>query len=188
MKTRIVILVIIALFISGCNKKSPKTQEKIVKPPKEATLEDFVTDAAKFVEEKGFLKKKESKLINTEGYSIKGEDSLVKVVRFVPFKEFWKYDDLKPILKENPLSVRVIFKSGRSLKIEDYEDFCDNYSAEEDYVYQVDPRPKYIVYAGDKAILIGQDGKVWRSHEKIKSEKEQGEFHPLNFISINYFA
>lgn len=166
MKTKSLLLFVIfvALLTSGCKKEKPAPV--IPKEPINITAEDFALLAAITVDKQG-LNESFSRFIVEAGYNINDVEADGARVRH--FQKIWEYGKLEPIAIQYPLSVQLICEKGSLIEISNLEVFLKNYNSG-DGLFQVNPRPKYIVTVGNKVFLVGYSLKLWRSRETIELE------------------
>lgn len=134
MKTKILLLMIIfaAILISGCKRQ--KEIPALKKLPVEISKEDYAILSSKNLDR---LEKSQLFMKAGDYYSIKNSNSKGALVYL--FKEDFTFDELKPILKEIPLTV----KSGYLL-VENYESFLFFYESCDSF-HVLAPKPKYCV-------------------------------------------
>jgi hypothetical protein len=169
MKTKMyyfsLIVIFVSVLINGCKKE--EKAPVVSKEPIKITAEEFALLSAITVDKQG-LQENFSRFIIKSGYQI--TDVEADGAKVINFPSIFQYDKLKPILKEFPLSIQLICSAGSRIKIENYEDFVNNYGPE-DGLFSVDPKPKYIVYVGDKIFLVGYKLKLWKTHKQVSAGK-----------------
>jgi hypothetical protein len=162
MKTKILLsfafLALIIIF-AGCKKEVPPVE--LPKAPEKITEQEFVKSLKAIADEK---KMKVGETLTIFINQKKVAFSSATQATVMPFKSAWEYSELKPVLKQIPLTLVWVGKDGSKLLILNYEDFL-SYKKTDNFVV-LEPKPKYSVeiYNGIYAVKywLSNDGDLWR--------------------------
>ncbi len=138
--------------------KKPKP-EVVTVQEKVYSSEEFVLHVAHVASSRRINKR--TKISLNENESIMEKSAKFAMVE--PFKEKWEFTELKPLLKEFPLTVIFLCEDGSHLVVPFYKggytEFIRDYKLGNNF--EVYPRPKYIVIFDNKIYLTSQSGKLW---------------------------
>jgi hypothetical protein len=167
MKTKVLFLfsfIALLVIITSCKKKEIVV---VPPPPLPITEQEYVLTLKAIADHAGLTE--DDKLSVPVDSNVIPHNASLAIVSV--FKEDWTYTELKPVLKEIPLSVVWVGKSGAKLLIENYEDFVTNYKQWENFQV-LEPRPVYNVIIGENQYWLTKEGGIWNTREMIILKKD----------------
>jgi len=85
-----------------------------------------------------------------------------------PLKSSWTRDELYPVLRKYPLSIRVLHDWGNTLET-DWESFLDDPS--DPTGYEIDPKGAYVIWKQMDPTIMNQKGKCWLTRKQSKERR-----------------
>ncbi len=158
MKKILLLSLIFALVLgTSCKKKetvllSPKKEVKEIS--KKEFAESAVRTAYFRLSSQG-----DSVVVSANHWKLIGTDAKFAVIKL--FKPKWNYDELKPILKDYPLTVVYRFSDGSQNLVYSYEEFVNLIKNDDGPFFVLEPRPKYMVFLGKEIYLVSVKTKIW---------------------------
>lgn len=156
MKTKnLISFLVLFAILMGCRKEKEAIPLPEKKQPIEVSKEEFAILCAKKADEIGLSG---SISMNTgENYKVLGKDVKSQVT---VFKERWGFTELKPVLKEIALNVKV-GEGDPALLVENYECFVMFYKPGDNFRVLL-PRPKYLVEIEGETYYVKEDYSLWK--------------------------